>query len=112
MTLSVCDPETVPPRGEAYAAGGHVPGELLLAEGGAAQQARDRGAGVGGDALDPGGDLEEREGEGADRVERELDPRVDRDQAGRRDREAALPEVHALHDAEGGELRHPQEEED
>ena len=35
-----------------------------------------------------------------------------RHQAGRRYREAALPQVHGIHDEEGGELRHPEEEED
>ena len=41
--FAVCDAEAVPDGREADPAGGHVRGELLLTEGGAAQQARDRG---------------------------------------------------------------------
>ena len=41
--FAVCDAEAVPDGREADPAGGHVRGELLLAEGRATQQARDRG---------------------------------------------------------------------
>ena len=84
-----------------------MPGELLLAEGRAPQQAADRGAGVGGDAAEPRHHLEEREGEGPHRALGQLRPRVHRHQASRRDREAALPQVHGVHDAAGGQLCHP-----
>ena len=46
VVCSVLDPEAVPVGGEADPGGGHVPRELLLPEGGAAQQARDRDPGV------------------------------------------------------------------
>ena len=52
--IAVGDAEAVPDGREADAAGGHVRRELLLAEGGAAQQARDRGARVARDAPQPG----------------------------------------------------------
>ena len=50
--------------------------------------------------------------QGPDRAQHQLSSDLDRDQAGGRHGEVALPQVHGLHDAPSGELRHPEEEED
>ena len=50
--------------------------------------------------------------QGPHRAQHQLSSDLDRDQAGGRHGEVALPQVHGLHDAPRGELRHPEEEED
>ena len=80
--IAVGDAEAVPDGREADAAGGHVRRELLLAEGGAAQQARDRGARVARDAPQPGRHLQEREGARPRRALHQLHPCLHRHQAG------------------------------
>jgi hypothetical protein len=109
---SVGDSEALFAGGEAHPSGGHVSRELFVSKSGAAQQARNRGEGVAGNAPEPGGHIEKRKGARPRRAVHQLDPRLNRHQAGRRDREAALPQVYGLHDEEGGELCHPQEEND
>ena len=46
----------------------------------------------------------------SDRAEHKLDPRVDRDQAGGRDREVVVSQVYGIHDEASGKFRHPQTE--
>ena len=83
LHISVGDAEALPNGREADPTGGHVRGELLFAEGRAAQQARDRGEGVARDDAEPGGHLKEREGARPRRTLHKLHPRLHRHQAGK-----------------------------
>uniref|UniRef100_A0A8D8GAQ9 (northern house mosquito) hypothetical protein n=2 Tax=Culex pipiens TaxID=7175 RepID=A0A8D8GAQ9_CULPI len=91
---------------------GDVFDQLFLAGRRTAQQAGGRGAVQQGAAADAGGHFAQREGTRPDRNVGQLGPDQHRRQAGRRDREDPVPQVHPVHDDAGGELYHPAAETD
>lgn len=106
------DAQALPDGRPSHPDRGDVFDQLFVAGRRTAQQAGGRGAVQQGAAADAGGHFAQREGTRPDRNVGQLGPDQHRRQAGRRDREDPVPQVHPVHDDAGGELYHPAAETD